>query len=377
VKISSLHVFSWLNGERYFRLWKLTWVFLALFLLTLIGLRLYFPIWVLHYVNEKINETRNYSGSVENVDMHLWRGAYVIRNVTIYKDSGKVPVPFFSSPAIDLSLDWKALFDGAFVGNVECKQPRMNFVKGPTEAQSQIGADTPWIEIIRELFPLKINRFHVENGEVHYRDFFSSPQVDLVLAELYMTATNLTNSRKLSKSAVATIHAEAKPVKEGTLRIDVTLDPYPTEPTFDLKAEMTDIPLVDLNQFASAYGDFDFQSGTFSAAMQIHASNGRFNGYIKPVFDHMEILSLSKDVNNPIKLVWEGILESISHILRNLPKDRFATLIPLSGSIHNPRAAVLAALGNVFKNAFIKPYNATVPGNLDTHDVHEKEAPKD
>ena len=150
----------------------------------------------------------------------------------------------------------------------------MNFVNGPTEAQSQIGGDTSWIDMIRELFPLHINRFHVDNGEVHYRDFFSNPQVDLALTEIYLTASNLNNRRGLSRIGLATIHAEAKPVKEGTLKIDVTLDPYPAEPTFSLKAEMTPIPLIDLNQLARAYGNFDFQSGTFAAAMQVKARRG-------------------------------------------------------------------------------------------------------
>ncbi len=364
--------------EGRFNSWKSKGVLLlAVFVILIIGMRLYLSVWVLHYVNRKINENGVYSGSIENVDFHLWRGAYVIRNITIYKNSGKVPVPFFSAPAIDLSCEWKALFNRAFVGNIECEKPKMNFVNGPTEAQSQAGGDTPWIGIIKKLFPLHINRLHVDNGEVHYRDFYTHPQVDLVLTEVYLTASNLNNSRKLSKSAVATIHAEGKPVKEGMLKLDVTLDPYPVEPIFSLKAEMSPIPLSNLNQLARAYGNFDFQSGTFAAAMQIKAEQGQFHGYLKPVFDHMEIANSSQNLTNPVRFVWNALLGSIGHLLRNLPKDRFATMIPISGSIHDPQAAVMAAIGNVFKNAFVRPYSASVPGNIDTSDTHTKESPRD
>ena len=232
-----------------------------------------------------------------------------------------------------------------------------------------------WIAIIKKLFPLRINRLHVDNGEVHFRDFYTHPQVDLVLTEVYLTASNLNNSRRLSKSAVATIHAEGKPVKEGMLKVDVTLDPFPVEPTFSLKGEMTPIPLIDLNQLARAYGNFDFQSGTFAAAMQIKAEQGRFQGYITPVFDHMEIANSSKNSSNPVRFAWNELLDSIGHLLRNLPKDRFATMIPISGSVHQPQAAVMAAIGNVFKNAFVRPYSATVPGSIDTSDTHTKESP--
>ena len=91
----------------------------------------------------------------------------------------------------------------------------------------------------------------------------------------------------------------------------------------------------------------------------------------------MEISTFSKNLRNPMRFVWDTLLDSIGHILRNLPKDRFATMIPISGSVHDPKAALMAAIGNVFKNAFVRPYSATVPGNIDTRDTHSKESPGD
>jgi len=354
-------------------LWRHKWRILVVFVLVIIAARLYLPVWVLRYVNRKINETPGYSGYVQDVDLHLWRGAYVIRNIDIFKSEGKVPVPFFSAPAIDLSVQWKALFDGAFVGNIEFDRPKINFVKGPTQAQTQVGLDKPWTDQIKQLFPLKINRFHVDKGEIHYRDFFSNPKLDMVISDVYMTTTNITNSKKLSKNEVATIHAEAKPMRTGSLKTDVSFDPYETEPTF----EIADLPLTTLNDLTRAYAYFDFEGGTFAMATEMNASGGGFKGYVEPVFDHMKIVSLQKDIKSPVKLLWEGLLESVGIILRNQPKDRFGTKVPLSGSFHNPRGAVFPTIGNVFKNAFIHVFSGKVPGDIDVHDVREKQAPKD
>jgi hypothetical protein len=328
-------------------------------------------------VNRKINETKDYSGSIENIDLHLWRGAYVIRNINIYKNSGKVPVPFFSAPAIDLAVEWKALFHGVFVGNIMFKQPTINIVNGPTQAQTQTGSNTPWAEKIKQLFPLKINRFHVENGTVHYRDFYSNPKVDLKLTDIYITASNLTTSKRLSSSGLATLQAEARPVSNGMLKADVLFDPYENYPTFKLKAQMANIPLVNLNELTEAYAYFDFKKGTFAAAVQLDASHGKFSGYIIPAFDHMQIFSLKEDITNPLKLAWEGLLGTLGRILRNQPKDRFATKVPLSGTFADPKEAILATIGNVFKNAFIKAFNPVVPGVIDVHDVRDRETPAD
>ena len=356
---------------------KPRWIILGTFALIFIGLHFYLSIWVLNYVNRKINETKGYSGSIENIDLHLWRGAYVIRNINIYKNTGLVPVPFFSAPAIDLSVEWKALFHGAFVGNIMFKESVINIVKGPTDAQTQTGIDAPWTDQIKQLFPLKINRFHIEDGVVHYRDFYSSPKIDLKLTDIYLTASNLTAGKESSRNGVATLHLEARPVVNGILKADATFDPYQHYPTFNLKAEMSHIPLVNLNDLTRAYAYFDFKNGTFAVATQMNASDGKFSGYIIPAFDHMQIFSIKEDITNPVKLAWEGVLGALGRALRNQPKDRFATKIPLSGNFDDPNPAILATIGNVFKNAFIRAFNPVVPGTINTNDVHERETPAD
>jgi hypothetical protein len=102
------------------------------------------------------------------------------------------------------------------------------------------------------------------------------------------------------------------------------------------------------------------------------ADNGKISGYIKPVFDHMQILSLQQDAKNPIKLVWEGLLEGVGRLLRNQPKDRFATKVPLTGDLKDPQGAVFVTIGNVFKNAFIQVFNERVEGTIDTSKAREK-----
>ena len=193
-------------------------------------------IWVRDYVNRKLSEMPGYRGHVAAVTLHLWRGAYQIHQVKIEKTDGKVPVPFFSAPLVDLSVEWKALFNGALVGEIDFHRPELNFVNGPSEASSQVGVDKPWTEKIRQLFPLRINRFAVHNGEIHYRDFHRKPKVDVEVDRVQMVATNLTNSKKLSKSLIAEIEMEGRPLREGDARCRIELDPYAAKPTFDTQA---------------------------------------------------------------------------------------------------------------------------------------------
>src|SRR5207248_385997 len=144
--------------------------------------------------------------------------------------------------------------------------PKMNLVNAATKENSQVGVDRPWTDKIRQLFPLKFNRFTVREGELHYRDFSKKPQVDVVLDRVQMVATNLTNSKKLSKTFIAEIQLEGRPLGSALVRSQIALDPYARKPTFTYRGELTDLPLAKLNDFAKAYAGITFESGTLHVA---------------------------------------------------------------------------------------------------------------
>ena len=346
--------------KRKVRIYRLPFYIGLYLLILLVIIRALLPFWVRDYVNRKLSEVPEYRGHVTAVTMHLWRGAYQIHHVEIVKTTGHVPVPFFSAPLIDLSVQWRAIFDGAFVGNIDFFEPKINFVNAPSKENSQVGVDKPWPQKIKQLFPLKINRFTVRNGEVHYRDFSKSANVDVIFDRVQMVAANLTNSKKLSKTMVAELQIEGRPLRAGDFRARVALNPYAEEPTFTLRSEVSELPLVKLNDFAKAYAGITFETGTLKLATEMTSDQGRFNGYVEPVFDHMGIFNPAHDSENPIDFVWQGIVGGLTRMIRNQPKDRFGTKVPFRGNFDDPKAAVMTTIFNVFRNAFIKAFTGTL-----------------
>lgn len=342
----------------------------------LIALRVALPHLVKWYVNKTLDEMPDYDGRIGDVDMKLWRGAYEIEEIRIVKTSGDVPVPFFSSGRVEFSVEWKALFDGALVAEIEFDRPVVNFVNGPTEDTSQVGVDKPWLDVIKKLFPLDINRFQVNDGSIHYRDFHSTPKIDLEIDRIQMLATNLTNTKRYSKTLVATIKATARAFQESNLRVDTRIDPSTDRPTFDLDLEMSPVSLVKLNDFVEAYGGFDFEKGTFALAAELAASDGKLNGYLKPLFDDVAVINLKENVKSPLKLVWEGLVGGILRLFRNQPQDRLATKIPISGNFSDPKTPILPVLGNILKNEFIRAFTGDVENSISLQDAAAKKEPK-
>src|SRR5260370_10898659 len=245
------------------------WVWLIFVIAAaIIIVHVYLAVWVRDYVNRKLSEIPGYRAHVAAVTLHLWRGAYQIHNIDIKQTSGKVPVPFFSAPLVDLSVQWHALiFEHAAVGNIEIYRAKMNLVNGPTPYTRQTEVDAPWAQKIKQLYPLKINRFAVHNGELHYRDFSKEPSVNVMADLVQMVAANRTHSKKLSKSLIADIRMEGRPLREGNARPQISLDPHPSRPTFPVNLEVADVPLPKLNDLPKAYGDFTFKDGPFKMAM--------------------------------------------------------------------------------------------------------------
>jgi hypothetical protein len=127
------------------------------------------PFIVTRYVNKVLGELPGYDGSISGVGIYLFRGAYSINDLKIFKIEGNDTVPFIDFPVTDLSVEWRALLQGAIVGEVVIKKPELNFIGGDGDSikstsHNQTGVEVDWVEFIKKLISLKINRMEIVQG---------------------------------------------------------------------------------------------------------------------------------------------------------------------------------------------------------------------
>lgn len=322
---------------------------------------------VKYVINDTLkNDIEGYTGGITEVDINLLRGAYALHNLKLMKVEGKVPVPFIDVAKIDFSIEWKSIWDGSLVGEVMATNPKLNFVDGPTEAQTQTGEEGNWRETVRKLFPLRINTFTINDGEIHFQNFHSRPKVDIAVDKLHLIARNLTNSEKISKTMVSTIDAKGKVMDTGNLKLFMKTNPLQEEPPFDFKLSTDNVDLVKLNDFFQAYADIDMEKGKFSLYSEFAGDNGKFKGYAKPLFSDIKIVKVKEDIKKgPFRFLKEVGIGLIGTIFKNHPRDRQATKIPISGDINNPDIDVWQTIINAVKNSFIKAIDPGLEGDVD------------
>ncbi len=339
------------------------WIPLTI-LLVLVAIRAALPFAVEKYVNDRLDAMEDYDGHVGDVDLHLWRGAYSIEDVEVVKTEGRVSVPFFAAERVHLSVKWSALFDGALVGQIELQRPEINFVKGPSKADSQTRPADDWRDAVKDLFPLRIDKLEIANGEIHYREPGADPPFDLFLDGVHATLTNLTNSEDLSETLVARAKAEGRLMKSGRLELDLSVDPFAEKPTFDLNLAVRGVDLRAFNDFLRAYANLDVERGRASIYSEVQARRGAFRGYVKPLFEDLDVLRWQEEDESIPEKAWQAVAGTAAELLENQEKDRLATKVPLEGTFENPNPELWATVGGVLRNAFVEAFLHGVEGEI-------------
>jgi hypothetical protein len=332
----------------------------AIVIVLLVVARIALPYVVLDYLNGRMARMGSYGGHIDDIDIHLWRGAYSIDRLVIQKTDGKVPVPLFSAARSDIELSWRALSKGHLRGKIDFFDPEVNFVDGSGEGDTQTGKGVDWRAQLRALAPIRLDEVNVHNGTVTFRNFVSRPKVDLKMTEVNATATNLTNVEREHGTRVADMHATAKVLGDAPLETSARFDPLERLGDFSYQLTVRKIQLVKANDLARAYSGLDFAGGNGDFVMELEARDGQLSGYAKPLFHDLKIFSWKQDVEqdkkNPLRIAYEAVAQGVTWMFKNHAEDQFATRVPISGRIDQKNVDTGQAILGVLRNAFIEAY---------------------
>lgn len=330
----------------------------------LVVLDIALPYLVRNYLNDKLADMGDYRGQVTDVDLALWRGAYRINGLQIVKVDGKVPVPFVKAPVIDLSVSWHSLwYDHAVVAQVQFIKPELNFVDGGTNKQaSQTGQGTDWRAQLGKLLPITLNEMRIADGKIAFHNFNSKPQVNLYATQVNASFYNLTNVVDVKGKRDARFDGKALFLGQAPLEATATFDPLSNFEDFEFRFRARDIELKRMNDFASAYGKFDFNAGTGDLVVEAQAEKGQLTGYIKPLLRNVEVFNWQQDVENKDKgifrSIWEAVVGVSETVLKNQRKNQFATRVELSGNVHQQDISAFQAFLQILRNGFVQAFNA-------------------
>ena len=317
--------------------------------------------YLVRYVNRKLNDIPGYKAHLEDIGVHLWRGAYSIEGLKVLKREGKSVAPFFQAKTIDISLQWKELLHRHIVAKIRVTDPEINFVSSKKDEVDQTKISARWQDQVKALIPFRLNYVKIINGSIHWLDPYSDPPMDIWLHQFNIGAYNLTNSERLSKTLASTIVGDALAMKDGKLHFEATADPYEDLPTFKAKLTLKELSLPQLNSFFKKYAALEVHDGTFNVYSEMAGSKGELSGYVKPLIDDLDTIKLKDEKKSPLEVIKGTIVEILIRLLTNDPKDRLGARLQISGRYDQPGVSLWIAATSALRNAFIQ----AIPAQLD------------
>lgn len=337
----------------------------------LIALRIALPHATKHYLNKKLNEIEDYHASIEEVNMALYRGAFLIGGLEIYEEESADPdIPFVVIPGLDFSIHWGALFNGRFVTEIYINSAEINFTKLEEDVEGQEPREH-FADQIQELNPIDINILEISNATIAYRDPTVSPEVNVFFDDFYLTGRNLSNVVDENEALPASIEVTSKAMDTGSMDITAGLNFLKEVPDFDLSVSFEEIEMVRFNDFMEAYASLDLESGLLSVYSETVAEDGSITGYVKPVIENFEI---NQDDDEGIaQQVYEAAAELVANILENPPEDRIASRVEISGEIEEFETSTWQGIVNLLRNAFIEAYSKEIENVIQFGEENEDE----
>ncbi|MBA3684448.1 MAG: DUF748 domain-containing protein [Planctomycetes bacterium] len=366
---------------------------LAVPVIVLLAMRTIAPDLVERHLERSLSASGTYRASIRNVDLHLWRMAYRIKDLDLVTLAEGEELPFIHAPRTDVTLVWSDLLRGEVRARAVIEQPtidvvvakaapenaketeeRTKEVKDSAEKGEKPGVDGleiatgtelgeviapagDWRTALREMMPTTIERLEICRGTLRYVDLANGLEVPLERLEL--VATNLTNRPVEGEPLPTSIALTADTIGGATLDVDGRIDLLAPQPTFTVSASLEKLHLPAINELLRSYVDFDLEDGDLDLYVDADAGDGALDGMVKPLVTNLNVVD-AKEIKKDgvIQSVKEAVIGAAAEVTENQGKDRQATEIPISGDFNDPKTdpmtVIKSALGNAFVQA-IKP----------------------
>jgi hypothetical protein len=330
---------------------------LGIVFVILAAARIAAPFLVKNAINKRLAKIPDYSGHVDSVALHVWRGAYRMEGFRIVKSSGTVSEPFFAAERIDFSIAWSQLFHGKLVSSISIRNTELNFERGATEENSQLTADSRWQDVINDLFPIDITFLDIRGGTLRFIDATETPRVDIAVKDLNVSATGLRNRPEDTATVdplPAKVDISGITIGEGRFRLYAKIEPLAEKPHFELATELNKVSLPALNPFLQAYADVEVSKGRFDVVAQMAMRDGHYEGYVKPFFSELKFDDVQGQKESLGHRLWKGLVSGVANLVKNKDSKQVATRIPFSGDAGKFDIHTWKTIENTLHHGFIK-----------------------
>ena len=354
-----------LKNKKFYR--KKRYLIPMILIIVILVIRLALPTIVKNYVNNVLSDIPDYNGHVDDIDIGLIRGAYVIHGLYLNKVDADSEVPFIKLPVTDISVQWNALFKGGIVGEIILTDPELTYTAEDQGKEEESAAEVEdWTKALTDLVPISINRLEVVDGKVAFVELTAEPSIDIDMHGINLVATNLRNVVLKDRELPSDVDGTAISVGDGTVTLNGKMNLVKEIPDMDMAFSLEKANVTALNDFTEHYAGVDFAEGEFNLYSEMAIADGYLTGYVKPLLKDSKLISKE---DGPLRKIWEGFVGFFKTVLKNQRTDTFGTKIPIEGDLNGLGPELVPSVINIFKNGWIQAFRGATDNEVDFQDA--------
>jgi Domain of Unknown Function (DUF748) len=255
---------------------------------------------------------KGYAVRIERLDFHPIGLSLDLENVMVSQNAHPEPA-IAEIPNLTASVHWRALLFGQLVADFEIDGPtvHLDLRQFRQEAKDEVSVkEKGWQEALQAIYPLKINRFVIRNGDLTYTD--EGPFRPLRITQLNFLAENIRNVESEKGTYPSPVEAEGVVFETGKIGLRGNAD-FLAEPHITVKAdaELERIALDYFKPIAERY-HVSLRQGVLSAGGSLEvASEGTKISIQKVILDNVDADYTHKAPGAPTKKIAQKSGETV------------------------------------------------------------------
>jgi hypothetical protein len=292
-------------------------------------------------------------GSFQSVHVTLRGLSYEIRGLRLDKvgPDGEGH-PFFQVPEARAGIYFHELVRGHVVAAVDLLRPRLTLAQsnepGEKRTPQEAGGAAKRVE---NVFPLRIDRLQVKDGEVVWVDAREPEKPVLRFHGVQATLENFASRAALARGEPTVLAGGGVLQSSGRVQFFATADPLAKSLTFAGQGSVRDLELRDVGDLVASKTDVAPTKGTIDIFAKFVARDGALSGGVRPMLHGAELKAAKKGIGPKIK-EWLGDLGL--KMFKNEQTDTVATTIPIEGTVSGPQTQAVPTIMAVLRNAFVR-----------------------
>ncbi len=308
-----------------------------------------------------LGQLQGMEGRFDAVQVTVRDLSYEIRGLRVDKvGPGGERHPFFQVAEARAGLYFRELLHGHVVAAVELSRPRITLVESnrPAERRTPQEAGATAREVQR-LFPLRVDRLQVKDGEVVWIEAREPEKPVLRLRGVQATLENFATRAALARGEPTVLAMSGTLQSTGRVQVFATADPLAKALTFAGQASVRQLALRDVGSLIESKTDVAPTRGTIDVFARFVARDGSLSGGIRPMVHGVDVKAGKKGIVPKIK---EWLSDVAIDIFKNKKTDTVATTIPIEGTVNDPNLQLVPTILGVVRNAFVRGVSDSLQG---------------